>query len=765
MTLDAPIYNDWQLVSLSPFPAWALFALAVLLCGAIALGVRGLVHEPRRARRTALIGLRCLSACCLFALFLEPGLRLMQTTRAKNRVAVLIDRSASMALPSADQDGETRFEQAAALARDSRAFLDELSQNFIVELFTFGDTLDPLGSLEALDAATPGAEASDLLGALEQAARGKGATSARKFSGAILLTDGADNRRLGKTLDARARELIEELGAPISTILVGKSATRDVSVDRVAVDDFAFVRNSLTITAFIRAPGFAGARLPVLLKVDGHPLTSRLLTVTEGDGPMAVDFTFAPDRTGHFAYTVEVPLQEDEAIVTNNELSFPLKVIRDRVRALHVAGRPSWDMRFLRGLLKDDPNIDLVSSYILRDLTDDPKTVSDAELSLIPFPMREIFHEQIHTFDVIFIQNFAHEERAYSMSQYLDSIADYVRGGGALVMLGGENGFGEGHYERTVLQSILPVTPTGEPPLSDSFQARLTPQGRHHPVTRIAPTDEASDAIWRALPQIGGAHVTRAKPGAQVILDHPFAGDGKENLPVVVLGEAGAGRVMAVLSDGTWQWAFTADEAFTNARFYERFWARAIRWLIRDPELTPVKLTLDKSALRPGEKLAVQVEVRRGDYTPASGAEIEIEIEDARDGVVVAISRAAAGPEGILRREIEIDRPGPYKIRARGSENGAVLGEDQSALAVHAVGPEHADTEVRPSLLKEIASLTHGRFEENPSRLTDAPLIDPEVVEVGHRRDEPLGHQVILLAMLAALCAAEWVLRRRWGYP
>lgn len=761
--MDAPLYNDWQLISLSPFPRWALCALALLLCLAIALGMRALFQEPRRIRRAVLIGLRCLSAGCLFALFLEPGLRLMQTTRAKNRVAVLIDRSASMALPST-QDGRARFEQAAALAHGSQAFLDELSQNFIVELFTFGDTLEPLGSLDALDTAKPDAEVSDLLGALEQAARGRGSVAARKFSGAIVVTDGADNRRLGEALDARAREAIKALGAPISTILVGESAARDVSVDRVAVDDFAFVRNSLTITAFIRAPGFAGAKLPVVLKIDGRPLTSRLLSVAEEGGPMAVDFTFAPDRTGHFAYTVEVPLQEGEAIATNNEISFPLKVIRDRVRALHVAGRPSWDMRFLRGLLKEDPNIDLVSSYILRDLTDDPKTVSDAELSLIPFPMREIFHEQIHTFDVIFIQNFAHEERAYSMSQYLDSIADYVRSGGALVMLGGENGFGEGHYERTVLQSILPVTPTGDPPQVDPFQARLTPLGRHHPVTRIAPTDEASDAIWRALPTIGGAHVTRAKPGAQVLLDHPFASKDGQNIPVVVLGEAGEGRVMAVLSDGTWQWAFTADEAFTNARLYERFWARAIRWLIRDPELTPVKLTLDKSALRPREKLAVQVEVRRSDYTPASEAEIEIEVRDARDGTVVGISRAAAGPEGILRREFELDRPGPYKICARGFEGGAVLGEDQSALAVHATGPEHAKTEVRPKLLKEIASLTHGRFEENPNRLTDAPLNDPEVIEVGQRRDEPLAHQAIILAALAALCAAEWVLRRRWGY-
>jgi uncharacterized membrane protein len=765
--LDAPLYNDWQLISLSPFPAWMLCGLALLVLGTAFLALRALRQESSRAKRALIGGLRLGSALVLFALFLEPGVRLMQTSRAKNRVAILLDRSASMSL-AANQDGPTRFDRGRALLQSAAPFLDELSKNFLVELFTFGEALEPLGALDTLDTLKPEAEASDLLGALEQAARGKGASGTRKLSGAIVITDGADNRRLDEVLDARTRRAIEALDAPITTVLVGETPDRDVSVDRVAVDDFAFVRNSLTLTAHLRAPGFAGRKIPVLLRVDGRPLATQIASVPMGedsDAPITVDFTFAPDRTGHFAYTVEVPLQDGEAIATNNELSFPLKVIRDRVRALHVSGRPTWDMRFLRGLLQEDPNIDLVSSYILRDLTNDPRVVSDSELSLIPFPMKEIFHDQIHTFDVIFIQNFSHEERAYSMSHYLDSIVDYVQAGGALVMLGGENSFGEGRYENTPLQAILPVVPMGRSPMLEPFQARLTPQGRHHPVMRVAATEEASHAVWQALPPMHGAHVTRAKPGTQVLLEHPFAKNAEagQSVPLLVLGQAGEGRVMALLSDASWQWAFSADEAFTNARLYERFWAKAIRWLIRDPELTPVKLTLDKSALRPGEALAFQVEARRSDYTPARDAEIDVEIRDARDETLVEKRRVAAGNDGIARIEVALAQPGPYEIQVQGFEAGTPLGEDRSAFAVHPTGPEHADTHVRPKLLQEMATVSKGRFDDNPESLTRPPLTDPEVIEVGHRRDEPLGHQGIFLLVLAGLLGTEWLLRRRWG--
>ena len=47
------------------------------------------------------------------------------------------------------------------------------------------------------------------------------------------------------------------------------------------------------------------------------------------------------DQTGQFVYTVEAPVLEGEAVTTNNQRSFALKVIRDRVRVLMVVGRPS----------------------------------------------------------------------------------------------------------------------------------------------------------------------------------------------------------------------------------------------------------------------------------------------------------------------------------------------------------------------------------------------------------------------------------------
>src|SRR5207253_11368170 len=143
------------------------------------------------------------------------------------------------------------------------------------------------------------------------------------------------------------------------------------------------------------------------------------------------------------------------------------KVIRDRVRVLLVVGRPSWDVRFLRQLLKRDPNVDLISFFILRTPGVHPRSSQD-ELSLIPFRTQEIFQEQLKTFDLIIFQNFNH--RPYRMSQYLDGIAEYVRDGGAFAMIGGDQSFSAGDYSGTPIEEILPMTllPVGAPSIDET---------------------------------------------------------------------------------------------------------------------------------------------------------------------------------------------------------------------------------------------------------------------------------------------------------
>jgi uncharacterized membrane protein len=760
--MDTTPFNAWKLVSLSPLPVWALVLMGVGLALGVGLAAWGVRREPARLRRWSLWTLRAGAGTAALFFLLEPGIRNLQVARMKNRVAVLVDRSASMNFP-VEPGGVTRSAQAAAFLEKAAPGLAALNDRYTVEVYGFDPELAPT-TAEALAKEPARAGTSDLLSALRSA--GAGAQGTKKLAGILLVSDGADNVELAGGAVGRARAALADLNVPVSTFLVGKEALKDLAVERVKVDDFAFVRNSITVEVEVHGRGFSGQDVPVVLKQEGKVVASKSVRFESSDDVKPVGFTFTPDQTGRFVYTVSMPVFPDEAVGDNNTRSFVLKVIRDRVRVLLVVGRPSWDERYLRGLLRQDANVDLVSFYILRTMSDDPGVVSqERELSLIPFPMEEIFDTKLDTFDVVIFQNFGYTDQSLSIAQYERNLERYVHNGGALVMIGGDSVLGEGRASMPTLYETLPVEGAG-PANPEPFKARLTPEGMRHPVTAMASGGASTEAAWTELPAIPGANLTRAKQGATVLMDHPFMTVDGKNAPLVAVWDYGRGRSMVVATDASWYWAFTAHKQGSPSRTYDRFWGNALRWLVRDPDLTTLNVTADPPSVEPGKPVGVVVSSRTSDYQPAQDAQVRVELVSVDTQKPVAVQTGQTGPDGVVRLEFAPPAPGPYKLVATAKKGETDLGKGEDAVAVRAVGPELSDASVRPELMEQIAKYTGGAAFRLPmSGLPDdVPLLDPPVVEVGRAKDKPLWDRWYYLVAMIGLMGTEWFLRRRFGY-
>ena len=760
--MNAGATTTWRLVSLSPLPAWALVLLTVLVLAGVVLAVLGLRREPSALRRRVLLVLRLLAGAMALFFLLEPGLRQLAQVRVKNRLAVLVDRSASMGFP-VHPDGQTRAAAAAEALDRFAPGLEALRDRYQVEVLGFSPELAPVSS-EALR--TPGSgNRTDLMAAL-RALKATDTGGSRKLAGAILLSDGADNAELQGGLQTRQSEELGGLGFPVSTVRVGEPALVDLAVEAVKVDDFAFVRNAVTVDLELHARGLRGRDVPVVLQREGLTVGTRTVHLDQDDQRTPVSFTFTPDQTGRFVYTVGAPVFPGEAVVENNTRSFVLKVIRDRVRVLLVVGRPSWDERFLRGLLKQDPNVDLVSFYILRTSADDTQTRNpERELSLIPFPMEEIFDTKLHTFDVVVFQNFGYAEPALSIASYERNLEQYVAGGGALLVIGGDHAFGEGRAAYPVLDRALPVDPSGTPAVVEPFKIKLTPDGLRHPVMRVQTTESGTQGSWDELPPASGMNMVRVKQGATVLLAHPTLKVDGQPAPVLALWDHGRGRAMAMMTDDSWTWAFTARRTGEQNRHYDRFWGNALRWLVRDPDLTSLQISADPPTVEPGHPVGAVVTARQPDYQPAASAEVRVDLFSIADRRVLQTRTAAAGPDGVARVVFEPVPPGAYKLRATARLGGRDLGEAEDAVAVRSVGPEMADASVRTELLADIARATGGRAYQLPmGGFPDAPLLDPPLIEVGRSKDAPLWDRWGWLVALAVLLGGEWFLRRRFGY-
>jgi uncharacterized membrane protein len=822
-------WNEWRIVLQVPL-GWQMRMIGVALAlFTLLLAFRALRSETPRRRRL-LLTLRTIGVLMVLMLFFQPALKLRNVTRLPNHIAVLVDVSESMGL--AEQgSGETRAARAAALLLREQPELQRWQAQHKIDYYTFGDRLQPATAESLTDVAHGGHPShADATRVREALAAVRQRYEGRDLAGVVLLSDGLDNGRLSASeaslgsgrdgkkdpprdgravaFDADTRDFLRTLDAPVHTVAVGRPGLRDVAIARVLADPFAFARTPVEVEARVQvlnaeAAGWQGRSLPVTLRRDGVPVLTVDVDLRPGQSEYRVVFPFTPERVGKYLYEISTPVLPGEAIAENNHRAFLLKVVRDKIRVVHVSGRPTWDARFLRGLLKHDPNIDLVAFFILRSPSDIDFGSSE-ETSLIPFPCEELFQEQLRSFDLIILHNFNYS--AYCGQFLQPAIVPFVNDGGAVAMIGGDLSFSSGGYYGSELSQILPVVlnpddgsglqAPGGPPLVDPepFHPRLMPAGKSHVVTALRLDVKENAARWDALPPLEGLNlVARARPQATVLLAHPKLKDADGNpMPVLTVAEFGKGRTLALQADSSWRWGFGAvpqrqggggagggatatgeGEGDGRGNAYQRFYEQAIRWLIRDPSLRLLRIETSDTEYRRDQPVRVEVRAFGPDYQSAPHAEITLSVT--RLGAAELSTPQPAPP--VPPRTVRTDEdgatsvewpplpPGGYRVTARALLGGRPA-EDTEVFVVRGAARELESPEADDRLLKMLSAATSGiaRADNDRAGLGGLNFLPPHIVHVNQHRDIELWNNWAVL-LIAVLCfSLNWALRRRWGY-
>lgn len=802
MSLFGGDWNEWKLVLLAPRSLSGRAVAVLMVLVVLGLAFRALRGEQPHRRRL-LLGLRFVGILATLLLFFQPTIRLRNVSRMPNHIAVLVDASESMRLAE-EGGGETRQGRAASFLRAESSTLQKWRSDHKVEFFTFGDRLQSAtwDSVTHPDAASLHADSTrirEALSAVRQRYEG------RDLAGVVLLSDGLDNGRLSAStsepqpgqlsLDADTQEFLRALDAPVHTVAVGKPGLRDIALTRVLADQFAFARTAVEVEARLqvfgaKAAGWVGRHLPVTLRRDGAPVLTVDIEIQPDQREYRVVFPFTPDRVGKFLYDISVPVQPGEAISENNRRAFVLKVVREKIRIVHVAGRPSWDARFLRAALKSDPNIDLVAFFILRSPSDIEFAPSE-ETSLIPFPCQELFQEQLRSFDLLILQNFNYS--AYC-SQFLQpAIVPFIEGGGSVAMIGGDLSFSSGGYYGSELSQILPVVLSPDELSggsgsrlidSEAFVPKLTPAGRNHVVTALHLDVRENAQRWADVQPLDGLNlVQKARQQATVLLTHPRLKDQDGNpMPVLSVAELGKGRSLSLQADSTWKWAFTPAAAQKTARSgegdgrsttYQRFFDQAIRWLIRDPSLRLLRVEVAESELRRGQPVRVEVRALGPDYQPVGRVEVSLSLSR----IAGTESGATSEPllDSALSKTIRTDDDGVasvewpqlpeggYRVVARAVIAGRPT-DDSDVFLVRGIGRELEAPEADDRLLRLVSETTSGQHKQPGDSLSGLTFHPPHIEHVRDHRDLPLWNSPLILLIAVGCFGLNWMLRRRWGY-
>jgi uncharacterized membrane protein len=622
----------------------------------LCLGVVALLYVYwRRARgqvspgmAIGLTGIRLLFFALLLVYLFQPTVLRQTLQQIPPEVAVLVDTSGSMA---ASEAGRARSESVQPLLAGEDAPLQQaLAPAGRVRYYTFDREVHPT----VLDSLTgeikPLGTETDISGAL---AAVRESNPGNPPAAVILVTDGAAN--LGLTDPAQAAKAF---GAPVVALGAGdRSRFRDLQILNLRAPDLSFLRHEAQVRFRLRALGFKGKRVTLVLKRGGQVLSTRRVLLNKDPFDESVTFTFTPKEAGQFRLSVEAFSQLGEHSRSNNKVEFSMQVLRDKLRVLYVSGQPSWNYRFFRRALKQNPSVDMVSFVILRTINDDVN-IPQNELSLISFPTERIFTQELHNFDLLIFDNFSF--RPYFPFYYLENVAKYVDQGGAFLMIGGDSSFGAGGYRDSPVEWILPVEMLQPPQdyVTRPVQPILTEAGKTHPVARLSGDPQENVEVWKALPKFRGYNpAARARQQATVLATR------EDGAPLVALMEVGKGRTMAVLSNSLWRWYFEMIGQGRGNRPYLNFVKRTVDWLVQSPSLDRVKLSSLETQYKAGEDAEVRLRVLDAEYRPATGAEVKGVLIDPL-GNQVPLKLSPDREPGLYMGRARLRRPGPYRIKA-----------------------------------------------------------------------------------------------------
>jgi len=555
----------------------------------------------------------------------------------------------------------------------------------------------------------------------------------------------------------------EAMLPPLSAIPVPAiEQTRDVRVAGVSPPPLAFYksRSAVRVTLSNNAAPQRGEVVISRLTPEGAKELSRTsIELKQGRHDVAVELV--PDSLGAAAYSIALrgfPQDDDRA---NNSGLFSLLVVRDSLRILHIAGHPSWDVRFLRDFLTSLPGLELISFYLLVQ-SEDFAPHSREELALIPFPTEELFIKEIGNFDLVIVHNFPLGTYFLLEETHLNHLRQFVEEGGAVLFIGGDQAFRAGKVHETVAAELLPVlldpAAEAEPPyLEGPFKARIAPDGLAHPVMQQSGADGSEPFPLAGMPPLDGLNpVGEPERGGQVLA---WAEADDLRWPLLVTGNYGSGRTLTIASDALWRWAFPASLDEGAPTVYRQLLINALGWLTQDPRRTEVSFIPEPEKIVEGTEIPVDVCIR-GNAEPGSVAHLEAEWLDAdgRQQSFRMTQETALENSRCARLTLPPARPGAWTV------NASVDAERHEYTGRDVIVVERKGLSEQQLLAKRVAPLLEHRFHHLDIDTRYAVNLEPNHRILRKPVLETLWLSPIFFFAFALLLLTEWGLRRRWGY-
>ena len=607
--------------------------------------------------------------------------------------------------------------------------------------------------------------------------------------GLLVLSDGADN---GPNIPALA-EAARWRGVPctIHTFACGSPRTslkqNDVAITSISTSPTPFVpvKGRLKVRVSIDARGYENTRAIVRLYLEGEgkgkpvdremarrnvllPLTTGNEVTLECDGPAS------PGE-----YKVKVVVEAPDTFPLNNTIETFVTVSKEGVSVLLVDRPRFFEPRDIKRALEEDPRI-RVRAFFLGER--DAAGVFAAEQS---------------PYDVIILGDVTIQQLRALAPGALERIVQLVGRGSGLMVLGGLTNLGNGDWQGSPLEPLLPVDLSFKE--QEDLPVKMFPTADGERKARyILRLDNDPNPLgaWEKLNQtikkggkeglLDGATLLKERSiGTVTVLARtgPEDKDGKSDGKALLVMQNYSGgaaeakgniaRVLVFGGDTTFRWKRTPE----GAHLFERFWKQVVVWLAKQEEAGgSVWVRPDVRRLPARTDLGFQVGLRgKGGGPDLRDGKYEVEVvTPTGQKIRTPVVRGATENRGTFTAT---QTPGIYRIVVRGEGKGpsgeVVSGETSARVIVYDEDLEMARPAADPEFLARLATAGGGgealRVEDLGNflnRLAEQPLDRGKPKQTLRPDWQTRGRSPFLGIYFVVFCVvvcAEWALRRWWG--
>jgi hypothetical protein len=770
--------------------------LLLLMLG-IAAAVWGVLYLYRRegrnlhlAIRVSLSALRMTALIGVIVMLLEPVVVFTKTEQVASTILVIRDNSESMDLKDAYANAAYADRVAKALSVNGGAkelrdttrsqLIDRaLGQGILKSLESNGDRVlanhtfagQLLGDSTTQPATQPGS-ADRTTTAIGTAVRQAiAAYRGQPLAGILLITDGQSNA--GEP-PLKAAEYAGNEGIPIVSLAAGTpEGPRNAKVTKIEASKTVFVRDSNQLRVILESRGLSKAPATLVMekRKDGGPweeFSRQPVTLEENGQVQAVPFDFKEDRPTRLEIRATLADVGPELTTEDNVATEEIRVIRQKIKVLFIAGNTFPEVEFIRNALLRDSGV--AASTWLQAATSDYEQPGNPIIKKLPQSQ-----EELNDYDCVVLYD---PDPNGWPQQFPQMLSDFVgKAGGGLVYIAGErmtkNLFDRSDDPSTQWLTMLPVV--AEPGLyqsevsmklsaKEAWKLEITPEGKSDPIFQFDPNPEKNEKILNNLPgMFWHFPVTRAKPGATVLARHADPRMRNEHGQHVLLATqlVGPGRTFFVAFDSTYRWRYLDEQ------YFDGFWARMIDRAGRTKQLGgryPYTLSTDRNTYKPGSQVTLTARFENIADRDSSLESLHGEVEVADSAPIPLVLSPKSGDNGVFETTFTVSKPGPHFIKVWSGAEEAKLVIKAATLQIPVELPnlEYERPTVDLGTLQAMAKASGGAvFDLSQAAELPAAFRIHKVARVLEDRQE-IWHAPLIWGGILLSIFTEWILRKRF---